>query len=83
MRSKRETVLNRIKALEIAIAKGRAYLETGEHADWRGFRPLFVAKQRNGKKLPPHPDWVRNVYVPKCERALSKAEKLLERLETT
>jgi len=76
----REAILARIKNLEGAIAKGQEYLQTGANADWRGFRALFTTKEKDGKALPPHLDWVRNVFIPRCERALNRAEKLLERL---
>ena len=69
-----------LKSFEQAIRKAREYLESGKHANWSGFRPLFDRKFRNGKELPPHKDWVRNVFLPPRERALSQAEKLLERL---
>jgi hypothetical protein len=78
---KKKAVLDRIKRLEEAILKGREYLETGEHANWRGFRPLFAAKVRDGKALPPHKDWVKNVFLPRHERALRNAHKALERLD--
>ncbi|HUE71813.1 MAG TPA: hypothetical protein VMP01_13080 [Pirellulaceae bacterium] len=80
MNSKKKAVLDRIKHLEEAIAKGREYLESGQHADWCGFRPLFTAKKRDGKELPPHKDWVRNVFLPNREKALRQAEIVLERL---
>jgi hypothetical protein len=80
MNSNQRAVLDRIKHLEDALAKGREYLETGAHAEWHGFRPLFTRKVRAGVKLPPHPDWVRNVFLPRCERALRQAEKVMERL---
>ena len=72
--------VERIKLMEQAIAKAKEYLETGKHADWRGFRPLFVIKFKDGKELPPHKDWVRNVFLPRMEKALRRAEKLAERL---
>src|SRR5436190_22041606 len=56
MNAKKKAVLDRIKHLEDAITKGREYLENGDHADWRGFRPLFAAKMVGDKKLPPHQD---------------------------
>ena len=62
MNPKKKAVLDRIKRLEEAITKGREYLESGKHAQWRGFRPLFDAKVRDGKILPPHKDWVKNVF---------------------
>ena len=80
MNAKQKAVLERIKRLEEAITKGREYLESGAHADWRGFRPLFNTKVRDGKILPPHEDWVKNVFLPRRERALRKAERALEKL---
>ena len=80
MNSKKKAVLDRINNLEEAIAKGREYLENGKHAQWHGFRPLFVDKVRDGKLLPPHKDWVNNVFLPRHERALRKAEETLEKL---
>jgi hypothetical protein len=76
----KKKILERIKHLEDAIAKGREYLETGKHAHWHGFRPLFVDKLRNGKVLPPHKEWIRNFFIPSTERALRKAQEKLERL---
>jgi hypothetical protein len=81
MRPKKKSVLDRIKHLEEAIAKGREYLESGEHAHWHGFRPLFDAKKKNGEESPPHPEWVKKVFLPSRERALRRAEKALERLD--
>ena len=80
MNSKQKAILDRIKHLEDAIDKSSEYLETGSHAHWHGFRPLFVDKLRNGKMLPPHKDWVKNVFLPHSERALRKAEEILEKL---
>lgn len=80
MNPKKKAVLERIKRLEEAIAKGYEYLESGKHADWAKFRPLFAEKVRDGKVLPPHKDWVRNVFLPHQERALRQAERALERL---
>jgi len=78
---KKKAILDRIQILEDAIAKGREYLVSGAHADWDGFRPLFNVKVRGGKELPPHKDWIRNVFIPRRDRALRHAEKTLERLE--
>jgi hypothetical protein len=78
--SKRSAIRTRIKNLEEAIAKAQAYLQTGAHADWIGFKPLFTAKKKDGKALPPHPDWVRNWFLPSREMALKRSEKLLERM---
>jgi len=78
MNTKKKAILERIKRIEDAIEKGNEYLESGKHADWSGFRPLFANKVRDGKILPPHRDWVKNVFLPNRERELSRAEKLLE-----
>jgi hypothetical protein len=76
----RADLIRRITKFEEAITKGNEYLASGEHAHWRGFRPLFVTKTRDGKELPPHRDWVKNVYLPRLEKALNWAERVLERL---
>jgi hypothetical protein len=80
MNPKKKAVLDRIKHLEDAITKAQEYLESGAHAHWHGFRPLFADKVRDGKELPPHNDWVKNVFLPRQERALRKAERVLEKL---
>jgi hypothetical protein len=79
---KKKTILNRINDLEVEIAKAREYLQTGAHAHWHGFRPLFKKKVKDGITLPPHKDWVKNVFIPSRERAIRKAEKLIDRLES-
>jgi hypothetical protein len=79
MDTKKKSVLDRIQRLEEAITKAHEYLESGKHADWRLFRPLFDFKKRDGKRLPPHKDWVKNVFLRRMERALGRAEKLLDR----
>jgi hypothetical protein len=77
---KKKAILARIETIESDISRGHEYLESGAHADWHGFRAIFVSKRRNEKDLPPHKDWVKNVFLPGRERALSNAERLLERL---
>ncbi|MDP1591141.1 MAG: hypothetical protein Q8M07_25525 [Prosthecobacter sp.] len=81
MKAKKKAVLDRIEFLEQAIRKAREYLESGKHGDWSGFRPLFVRKLKGGKELPPHKDWVKNVFLTGKEKALRCAEKTVERLE--
>ena len=54
--TKRKAVLERIALFEQAIVRAREYLESGKHAHWSGFRPLFVHKVQDGKELPPHKD---------------------------
>jgi hypothetical protein len=80
---KRKAVLDRIESLEEDILRAKEYLESGKHANWSGFRPLFVNKFKNGKELPPHKDWVENVFLPRKEKALRRAEKLIERISQT
>ena len=80
--SSRKAIEERIRRLEEAIGKARAYLERGEEAHWSGFRPLFARKMgQNGEASLPHKDWVRNVFLPGCERSLRDAEKILDRIE--
>ena len=79
-RSNKKALLDRIKRLEEAIAKANEYLESAKHANWSGFRPLFAPKMKDGKELPPHRDWVKNVFLPRMERALNRAERIIERL---
>ena len=81
MNSKKKAILDRIKHIEDAIAKGREYLESGKHAHWHGFQPMFVEKVRDGKILPPHKEWIKNVFLPRNERALAKAQKTLDKLK--
>jgi uncharacterized protein YqcC (DUF446 family) len=80
MNAKRKAVLERIESLEQAISKAREYLESGRHAHWIGFRPLFVSKLKDGREMPPHKDWVKNVFLPRMEKALRRAEKIVERV---
>ena len=68
-------------SLEDEIRRAREYLESGEHEHWHGFRPLYVSKRRDGNDLPPHKDWVRSTFLPRCQKALSRAERALERIE--
>jgi len=77
---KKRAVIDRIKHLEEAITKGCEYLESGKNAHWHGFRPLFAAKVRDGKTVPPHKDWVKNVFLPSRERALRQAQQALAKL---
>ena len=79
-RSNRRAVLDRIQRLEEAIAKANEYLTSGQHAHWKGFRPLFTDKVRSGQELPPHNDWIKNVFLPRMEKALNRAERILERI---
>ena len=80
MNQKRKAVADRIESLEQAIRIASEYLESGKHADWPGFRPLFDRKVKDGKELPPHKDWVKNVFLPHMEKALARAEKVLDTL---
>jgi hypothetical protein len=79
MNPKKKVVLDRINHFQDAIAKGHEYLESGKHTHWNGFRPVFTPKLKDGKKLPPHRDWVKNVFLPRMERALRRAEQAFEK----
>jgi hypothetical protein len=68
MNAKAKAVTQRIRSLEEAITKAHEYLESGKHANWRAFRPLFSGKTKDGKALPPHRDWVKNFFLPRRER---------------
>jgi hypothetical protein len=81
MNPKKKAILERISHFEEAISKGREYLKSGKHAHWEGFRPLFAPKLKNGKELPPHRDWVKNVFIPRMEKSLNRAERILERID--
>jgi len=78
---KKKDILERIQKLEESILKANEYLETGANAHWHGFRPIFKTKIKNGKELPPHKDWIENVFLPNKVKALNEAEKVLERFE--
>lgn len=81
MNAKRKAILDRIESIEQAIARAREYLECGKHAQWSGFKPMFVHKLKDGRELPPHKDWIKNVFLPGKEKALRRAEKTVERIE--
>ncbi len=81
MAEKRAKIDARIMRLEQDLLKARQYLEDGSHADWQGFRPLFKDKNKAGKMVPPHPSWVKNVFIPAREKAMRNAEKILHGLE--
>jgi len=79
--SKRKAVCERIKHRQQAIVRATEYLESGKHASWQGFSPLFVGKVKDGEVQPPHKDWVRNVFLPLAEKRLKRDEKILKLLE--
>lgn len=81
MDADKKAVLDRIKHLQDAIFKANQYLASGKHADWHGFRALFVDKIRDGKVMPPHKDWIKNVFLPKTEKALKENQKILDKLD--
>jgi len=82
MNSKIKAIIDRIKHLENDITIANEYLASGEHASWHGFSPFFTEKSKNGKLLPPHKDWVKNVFLPDREKALKVAEDKLEILNS-
>ena len=80
MNSKEKAILDRIKHLEDATSKAREFLETGKHGGWHRFQPMFVNKVGRDGVLPPHRDWIKNVFLPRQQKLLKHAEKSLERL---
>ena len=80
MNAKKKAALDHIASLEEAVRRANEFLESGRHADWHKFRPLFDHKAKDGKELPPHKDWVRNVFLRRAVKALAQAEKAFERL---
>lgn len=81
MDSKEKAVLERMESHKDALVRAKEYLETGAHSNWPGFRALFAPKIRDGREMPPHKDWVTNVFIPGHEQAIRKVERILERLE--
>jgi hypothetical protein len=79
MNVKKKAILDRIASIEEAIRRANEFLETGQHADWHKFRPLFDHKLKDGKEAPPHKAWVKNVILRRAEKALAQTEKLLQR----
>ena len=79
--NKKRDIAKRVSRLEADIVKAREYLETGAHSTWHKFQPLFNRKVSDGKTVPPHKDWVKNVFLPDLEKTLSETEKLLNRDE--
>ncbi len=79
-RSSKRAILDRIKRFDEAIAKANEYLESGKHANWSGFRPWFDRKIKDSKELPPHRDWVKNVFIPRREKELNRLERIIEEL---
>ncbi len=77
----KKNIEGRIRSAEAAIKIAHEYLETGAHADFAPFRPLFVEKYKDGKPCPPHKDWVRNVYIKHCHKRIARLEKALKRLD--
>lgn len=51
MNTKRKAALDRIESIEQALGRAKEYLKSGKHAQWDGFRPLFVRKLKDGKEL--------------------------------
>ncbi|MCO7224726.1 hypothetical protein [Pleionea sp. CnH1-48] len=79
---KKKAIMDRIEEIESDILKANEYLEDGSHAHWHKFKPVLKEKERNGETLPPHRDWVKNVFLPEREQALKEAIKLVDRLES-
>lgn len=80
MALKRQNLLERISCIQEAIDKATEYLVNGKHAQWRSFRPIVTPKLRDDVPVPPHRDWVKNVFLPRMQRSLHYSEKVLEKL---
>ena len=78
---KKKAILERIESHEDALTRAYEYLETGAHSDWPGFRAFFTPKHKDGKEVPPHRDWVKNVFIPNYEKAIHKAERKLDQFQ--
>ncbi len=76
-----KAVTDRIEQIKKNLLIGYEFLATGAHGNWHGFKPLYVEKTKDGIALPPHRDWVKNVFIAELERSLVKAEKKLETIE--
>ena len=77
----KKAIVERIQRHEEALAKAREYLKTGAHSEWHEFRALFAQKNKDGQAAPPHRDWIKNVFIPNCEKAIHKAERKLDQFE--
>ncbi len=80
MSLKEKAIRDRIKYIEDSIIKAQEYLESGKHAHWQRFRPWFVNKVKDGEVLPPHRDWVKNVFLRRCEKSLFRNQKRLDKM---
>lgn len=78
---KKKNIIERIQRHEEALVKAREYLETGAHSDWHGFRGFVTQKVKDGRVAPPHKDWIKNVFIPNCEKAIHWAERKLDQFE--
>ena len=78
---KKKAILERIQRHEDALTKAHEYLETGAHSDWHGFRALFAQKVKDGRVIPPHRDWIKNVFIPNCEKAIHGKKRPRQELE--
>ena len=72
----RRPSLRALRRLAAKLGVTPEYLETGAHAGWQAFRPLFV-----GKDQPPHKDWVRHVFIRRLEREIARNKRAMKRLE--
>ena len=79
---KATSVMGKIKWCEDQLKLAYRYLDTDEGSDLRIFRPLFTKKlDASGNALPPHKDWVKNVFIRRREKAIVRLQKRLRRLE--
>lgn len=66
-----------IKRCEDKLKLAYRYLETDAGRDLRMFRPLFDKKlDASGNAVPPHIDWVKNVFIRRREKGYGPAAEL-------
>src|SRR5437868_6409489 len=72
----REQIIKRMERITEALYTAYEFLATGKNGDSHYFRPLFTGRDRL-----PHRDWIKNVFIPRCLKAVARMEKRLEALE--
>lgn len=72
----------KIRWCEHQLKLAYRYLDTDQGSDLHIFRPLFDKKlDASGKALPPHKDWVKNVFIRRREKAIVRLHQLLRRID--
>ena len=74
------SILKHQKRLERQIELAERYLATGKGAGAECLRPM-LNEDGMGDRCPPHPDWVRNVFIPRMRRGIQRCERSLRIIE--